>query len=52
MKVKCFECDKSSVLELEIYYFFRDNKNIKIISTNQSLNQWTIVFTIIYEEIQ
>jgi len=51
MEVKCFECSKTSILELEIKWFLSGHKNIKIITTNQSLNERNVVYTIIYEEI-
>ena len=50
MIIKCFEYSRSSELELKVQSFFNQNKDkINILSTNQSLNNHNIVFTIIYE---
>lgn len=49
MKVKIFAESSISKLEEKISYFLRDNKEIEIISTNQSNNERLAIFTIIYK---
>lgn len=51
MKVKIF-CESSAVkVEVQIGVFLEQNK-IEIITTNQSINDRLVVFTIIYKEKQ
>jgi len=48
MKIKTFECRGSSELQIDVQAFLDKNKNIKVVSTNQSLNTELVVYTILY----
>ena len=49
MKVKTF-CESSAQKIEEKIKFFLEENNIEIITTNQSINDRLVLFTIIYKE--
>jgi hypothetical protein len=51
MKVKTFCESSAQKVEEKIKYFLSEN-NIEIVSTNQSINDRIVLFTIIYKEKQ
>lgn len=51
MKVKTFCESSAEKIEEKIKYFLQDDK-IEIITTNQSINDRLVMFTIIYKEKQ
>jgi hypothetical protein len=49
IQVFTIECSNTEKLEFRLNHFFKHNNNIEIINVQQSLNEYNIVYTMLYK---